>query len=200
MESRTRLTLGGMATVAASVAVVCAVAMSTSAALADAPGAPAGAAVLVPAPAEPVAASAEPARAAEPPAPPQPAQDEPETVPAPEPEDVAAPVQAADESVPTAPAVEQRLLAQAEESGSWADAYAWASAHGWPQGRTDAWIARLEADLARQHADDAESSRQLKSPDADSRIEPAPSGKASGRDRSGPPSGKKREQSQVPPG
>ena len=39
MESRTRLAIGGMATVAASVAVVCAVAMTTSVALADVRGA-----------------------------------------------------------------------------------------------------------------------------------------------------------------
>ena len=43
VESRTRLAIGGMATVAASVAVVCAVAMTNSVALADAAGAPVGA-------------------------------------------------------------------------------------------------------------------------------------------------------------
>ena len=62
VEGRTRLALGGMATVAASVAVVCAVAMTTTVALADSAGSPAGArSVIVPASATtPVAASATP--------------------------------------------------------------------------------------------------------------------------------------------
>ena len=40
VDSRTRLAIGGMVTVAASVAVVCVVAMTSSVALADAAGAP----------------------------------------------------------------------------------------------------------------------------------------------------------------
>uniref|UniRef100_UPI00197C1FB7 hypothetical protein n=1 Tax=Microbacterium sp. CPCC 204701 TaxID=2493084 RepID=UPI00197C1FB7 len=65
MDARTGLVIGGMATVAASVAVVCAVALTTPAALADSPGTNvATARVLVPASASVSAALVAPVEAA----------------------------------------------------------------------------------------------------------------------------------------
>jgi hypothetical protein len=205
VESRTRLTLGGMATVAASVAVVCAVAMTTSAALADSPGATVGAPVRVPASTATAAASSDvPASEVGTPAPestaaPQTPVTEPETVPAPEPEDVAVTIQTPDPGEVSA-ATEDRFVEAAEVTGAWDEAYAWAEERGWPQARIDAWIARLDSKLTEKRANDAGSFRLVEVSDADSRIEPAKAEKASGRDRSGSTSGSKREQSQVPPG
>jgi hypothetical protein len=204
VESRTRLTLGGMATVAASVAVVCAVAMTTSAALADSPGTPAGAPVLVPAaaattsPAVSEGSAPAPAEsAAASPVPPAPV-DEPQTVPAPEPEDVAASAQAPSAAGQPPATTEQRLVDQAAASGTWDDAYAWAQERGWSEARTEAWIARLDAKLAEQGTRDAGSTRMPKH--LDTLTDSAQTVTSSGRDHSGPTSGSKRERSQVPPG
>ena len=203
-ESRTRLSLGGMATVAASVAVVCAVAMTTSAALADAPGRSAGASVRVPAAAttsSPAASEVSvpaPAQSAAADPLPQAPVDEPQTVPAPEPEDVAVSAQTSGAAVPSTTTIEQRLVDEAAASGKWDDAYAWAQEHGWTAARTEAWIARLETKLADKRTQDADSSRMPKHPDT--RTDSAETGTSSGRDHSGSTSGSKRERSQVPPG
>ena len=202
MEGRTRLALGGMATVAASVAVVCAVAMSTTVALADSAGSPAGArSVIVPASAAtPVAASATPSPTPQPQVPAV----EAETVPAPEPEDVASVIAPQTPTGEQASATEDEIVAEVEESGSWDDAYAWAQKRGWSAARIEAWIARLESKIAGKGTADT-GSDQLSSNDsgAGNRTDPllpADAGTPSGRDHSGSTSGLKREQSRVPPG
>ena len=204
MEGRTRLALGGMATVAASVAVVCAVAMTTSVALADSAGSPAGAeSVVVPASAASAAASATPEASTAPVTPQAPA-DRPETVPAPEPEDVASPpivqTQVGEPSAET----EDQFVTEVQESGSSDAAYAWAEQRGWSSARIDAWIARLESKAAEKVRKNADSDRLTSSDSGagkrtDPRL-PADAGTPSGRDLSGSTSGSKREQSRVPPG
>ena len=204
MEGRTRLALGGMATVAASVAVVCAVAMTTSVALADSAGSPAGAeSVVVPASAASAAASATPEASTAPVTPQAPA-DQPETVPAPEPEDVASPpivqTQVGEPSAET----EDQFVTEVQESGSSDAAYAWAEQRGWSSARIDAWIARLESKAAEKVRKNADSDRLTSSDSGagkrtDPRL-PADAGTPSGRDLSGSTSGSKREQSRVPPG
>ena len=202
MEGRTRLALGGMATVAASVAVVCAVAMTTTVALADSAGSPAGArSVIVPAAATtPAAASATPPPTAAPQVPVV----EAETVPAPEPEDVAS---ATALQMPTGEqlsATEDEIVAEVEKSGSWDDAYAWAQKRGWSAARIQAWIVHLESMFAGEGTADT-GSDELSSNDSDAGnrsdpLLPADAGTPSGRDHSGSTSGLKREQSRVPPG
>jgi hypothetical protein len=210
VEGRTRLALGGVATVTASIAVVCAVAMTTSIALADVVGAPVGGrAVVVPASDRSTpTASASPTVVH-----PQPRAEAPETVPAPEPEDVAAPP-ATQTPVASAPAprtsapqssadepsgaVEGTLVAEVENSGSWDAVYRWAEARGWSPERIAAWVERLESKLADSR------SAQTKSKDDTSGNRLAPllppeTGDTSGRDLSGSTPGSKREQSRVPP-
>jgi hypothetical protein len=204
VEGRTRLALGGVATVAASIAVVCAVAMTTSVALADSAGAPAGAeSVIVRAPAASAAASPSPV-ASPPPAPSQTPTDQPETVPAPEPEDISSPPIVQTQTGEPSVATEDQLVTDVQESGSWDAAYAWAEQRGWSSARTDAWITRLESKAAEKVRKNT-GSDQLASNDSgagnrtDSRL-PAHAGTPSGRDHSGSTSGSKREQSRVPPG
>jgi len=204
VEGRTRLALGGIATVAASVAVVCAVAMTTSVALADSAGSPAGAqSVIVPASAASAAASPTPAASTEPVTPQTPA-DQPETVPAPEPEDVASPPIVQTQVGEPSAATEDQFVTEVQESGSWDAAYAWAEQRGWSSARIDAWIARLESKVAEKVRKNT-GSDQLTSNDSgagkrtDPRL-PADAGTPSGRDQSGSTSGSKREQSRVPPG
>ena len=212
MDSRTRLAIGGMTTVAASIAVVCAVAMTTSAALADSAGAVVGArAVVVPTSAasptpvaRPSTAPATPPAAALVPA-------QPETVPAPEPEDISGPVTAQTAATEPSPETEHQLAAEVAASGSWDAVYAWADEHGWPQARTEAWIARLGAKISDGKADKgadepaAEDADKLVAPDSviDDRAEPpstpAKAEKTSERDLPGPSFGSKRERSLVPP-
>ena len=144
MESRTRFAIGGVSTVVASVAVVCAVALTNSVALADTAGAPVAATpIVVPSP----SASA---RAVAPAARPTPTQTAPatetpvaEAVPAPAPIVVADRV-ATEESQPTA----DQAVAAAVASGSWQPVRDWAAVHRWSQARIDAWIVRLEEKAA----------------------------------------------------
>jgi hypothetical protein len=202
VDSRTRLAIGGMATVAASVAVVCVVAMTSSIALADAAGAPIGSRPVV-VPSATSSATPTPSRSAVPPHAQVPVVvDEPETVPAPEPEDVAASQDSSAEATEPSAAVEDALVAAVAAAGSWDAARLWAEQQGWPAGRVDAWIERLAAKLERTGATapdrlasvDAESDAPIKSQNS------AKADKASGRDLSGSSSGSKREQSRVPPG
>lgn len=201
MEGRTRLAIGGIAAVASSVALVCAVAMTTSFALADSAGAPAGAQVIVPS--APTAVPVSPPESTEVAAPEQAAVDQPETVPAPEPEDVAPPADSAAPIGEPSAAAEDQLVAEIEQSGSWDAAYAWAEKYGWPRARVDEWIARLEVKLADKRAKDAASSLTSDTSGAGNRAElllPAEAGNPSGLDLSGSSSGSKREQARVPPG
>lgn len=204
VEGRTRLAIGGVATFAASVAVVCAVAMTTSVALADSAGAPAGArSVIVPAAAAMPSVVPTPTTSALRPAA-RTYADLPETVPAPAPEDVASPVGAHPSVGEPSAASEDQLIAQIEQSGSLDAAYAWAQQQGWQPARVDAWITRREADVAEKGAKDApESHLGSDESTAGNRIAsppPAETGTTSGRDLSGSSSGTKREQSRVPPG
>ena len=205
VEGRTRLAIGGVATFAASVAVVCAVAMTTSSALADSAGAAAGArSVIVPVSAAatasvvPTPATSAPGPAARTPA------DQPETVPAPAPEDIASPLGANASAGEASAAPEDQLIAEIEQSGSLDAAYAWAQQRGWQPARVDAWIARLEAKVAEKGAKDAAGSHLSSDESAAGNhiapLLPAETGTTSGRDLSGSSSGTKREQSRVPPG
>ena len=142
MESRTRFAIGGMSTVVVSVAVVCAVALTNSVALADSAGVPVKASpVVVPSPspstsrdvARPLASDTTRVAAAT-------VIPDAEMVPAPAPIAVKA-TAASDASRPTSAAA----LADAQASGSWEPVRLWANANGWPQGRIDAWIQRLES-------------------------------------------------------
>lgn len=153
VDSRTWLVIGGMTTVAASIAVVCAVAMTTSSALVDAAGATVAARpVVVP------TSAASPTPVARPtalPVTPPPAASVPvlpETVPAPAPEDIAAPSSGqAPVSEPSA-RTEDELAAAVAASGSWDVVYAWAQQRGWSQARTEAWIARLGTKISDDRA------------------------------------------------
>jgi hypothetical protein len=137
-----------MTTVAASIAVVCAVAMTTSTALVDSVGAAVSTRpVVVPtSPATPPAASASPAPVT-PPAPALPV--EAETVPAPEPVEISAP-SGDDALAEPSTWTEEELAAAVAASGSWDVVYAWTAERGWSPARTEAWIARLEAKIARE--------------------------------------------------
>ena len=140
MESRTRFAIGGMSTVVVSVAVVCAVALTNSVALADSAGVPVKASpVVVPSP----TASSEVAPAPIPETPRVPDATvipDAETVPAPAPIAVTTAEPSDTATQPTSAVA----LAEAEASGSWEPVRLWANANGWPQGRIDAWVERLE--------------------------------------------------------
>ncbi|MCR2762284.1 hypothetical protein NQ152_02045 [Microbacterium sp. zg.B48] len=199
MDGLTRLAIGGMATVAASVAVVCLVAISTTVALADSAGAPIGARpVIVPLP----AAVPTPAPSASTAAPVVTLPAEPETVPAPDPQEVAAPV------IPQTPAgepsaqLEAELAAAVAASGSWDAVRAWAEQRGWTPARTEAWIAQLTIRIENERGT-APDRHDRPEPRVGTRPDPqipARSGNPSGDDLSGSMSGLKREQSRVPPG
>jgi hypothetical protein len=175
--------------------------MTTTVALADSAGSPAGArSVVVPASAASASASATPSPT---PAPQVPAV-EAETVPAPEPEDVASATASQTPSGEQLSATEDEIVAEVEKSGSWDDAYAWAQKRGWSTARIEAWIVHLESKIAGKGTADT-GSDQLSSndPGAGNRADPllpADAGTPSGRDHSGSTSGLKREQSRVPPG
>ena len=153
MESRTRFAIGGVSTVVASVAVVCAVALTNSVALADAAGAPIAAAPIV-VPSSPAVAptvqtqlqqtqARQIASAIETPVA--------EAVPAPAPLVVAYHV-----TTQVSRATADKAVAEAEASGSWQPVREWASHNRWSQERIDAWIVRLEAkrQAAQARADD----------------------------------------------
>lgn len=148
MEVRTRSAVGGVAAVAASVAMIWIVALTTSASLADAPGATSAAGpVVVPSAAPSPAASA--TAPAGPVAPPAPAPvTGPETVSAPEPVEVAPAPAVPAPDVPvadTSAAQEEQVIAEAVRSGAWEAALAWAAQQGWTGERLQAWVSRLEA-------------------------------------------------------
>jgi len=143
-----RLAVGGAATVAASVAVVCAVALSNAAALADTAGRPlAFERVEVP------LATSSPTPAASPlvvPTPtPQPpsASESPETVPAPEPLEVAPATPAPRAAEPSAPAPESAVTPDqsgrqaAASAAAWERLLRWAHSKGWSDADVAEWIA-----------------------------------------------------------
>jgi len=155
-----------VSTVVASVAVVCAVALTNSVALVDSAGSPAGAQpVVVPTPsgtvqtdsptpsAPPTAPSASTPRAPAVPVPP--AQDEaaPEQrTPSqtPKADDAtntrtSAPVVVADPppAAHVAPATLEAAIAESRASGSWDAVREWAASVGWTSSRIDAWITHM---------------------------------------------------------
>ena len=151
MDERMRLAVGGAATIFVSVAVVCAVAVTNAAALADTSGAPVSfAQVDVPLSTPRPAPSTTPAVivttptivAADPVA-------TPETLPAPEPEDVA-PADSAPAPVVEAPAPEQvPAESSSDQSGTspaisartWERLIRWAHSNGWSDAEIARWLA-----------------------------------------------------------
>lgn len=173
MESRTRLAIGGMATVAASVTVICIVALTNTLALSESDGTPIGAGpVVVPASGSPSAgvdgatpsATPTPTPVPQPIPAPQPIDPAPspptaEVVPAPDaqvvtpvrpspvaeqPSQPSQPAKPAQPATPSPPSTKDEAIAQSEASGSWDPLRAWAASQGWSSGRTDALISRLE--------------------------------------------------------
>lgn len=159
MDARTGLVIGGMTAVAASVAVVCAVAMTNTAALKDSPATTVAASrILVPAASSP---SATPTPTPEVPTPAvTPTQAE--VVEAPDPTEVepsvpsaAAPPQTSTVAAPPAPdagktpADVDAAIEAARATGTWDSLRAWAAAHGWTTGRIDALVERLMREAAR---------------------------------------------------
>ena len=172
MESRTRLAIGGMATVAASVTVICVVALTNSLALSESTGSPIDAApVIVPASntdASPgVAATPTPAPGATPvstPAPPvvetptAPSTSTPtaEVVPVPEAK-VVTPTRPAPDghtTKPTASDTQEKAIARAKAARSWEPLREWAERRGWSEERIDRFIAKLKRLFAEQSAGD----------------------------------------------
>lgn len=163
MYARMRLAIGGAATVAASVAVVCAVALTNSAALADSAGRVVPLARIdVPLARADVPLARIGVPAATPSVPPAPlALPSPrasltpatETLPAPAPQDVApetrtvSPVAAPGDPhpEPSSAAVdpnEQDFLAGAAAAGEWDRALEWAHSRGWSDADIARWVAR----------------------------------------------------------
>jgi hypothetical protein len=173
VDARTGLVIGGMTAVAASVAVVCVVAMTNTAALKDSPATTVAAAkILVPAASPTATPAVRPTAAPTPEAvvPPQPTTQA-EVVEAPDPTEVEPTAEtrapAPDVPAPTAPeppakepsAKEQapadvdEAIAAAQAAGTWDSLRAWAAQQGWSAGRLDALIARLERGKTSGHVD-----------------------------------------------
>ncbi|MEV5068530.1 hypothetical protein MRBLMI12_000072 [Microbacterium sp. LMI12-1-1.1] len=153
MEARTGLVIGGVTAVAASIAVVTAVALANTMALADSPGTSlASERVIVPSASSP-SPSASAAVTPEAPVPPVNA----EVVEAPAPQVVDQPL-ASDGSrattnapiaaEPAAPADIETVIAAAKAAGSWEELRSWANAQGWTTARIDALVSRLERETA----------------------------------------------------
>ncbi|MDY0911073.1 hypothetical protein [Microbacterium sp. CFBP9034] len=144
-----------MSTVAASVAVICAVALTNSMALSDTQGSTVHAARVV-VPSSGGASAANGGEAPDDVAPVPPAAEETRTlpvtpvaeiVPAPDPVVIAPPVaQPVAEPHGGSPVIpsQAEAVAAAKASGSWDSAREWAATVGWSQARIDAWIAKLE--------------------------------------------------------
>lgn len=156
MDGRTRLAIGGIATVAASVAVICTVALTNSAALSHADAVTIRAPkIVVPEGARTAAAQPTPQPAPSPkktsePADPIDTAPAAEIVPAPAPVIVAPSVPSAPEPSPSAPAPEQasagdeEAIAEAVRTGAWDTIREWAAGWGWSSERIEAWIAKLQ--------------------------------------------------------
>jgi len=162
MDARTGFAAGGFIVGATFVAVACAVTLSNSAALADAPGVAAGLATIRVSPSS--AGTTATPRASAPavttpensaPAPSAAA----EVVPAPEPRDVSAAVEAPAVPAAEAPAApvapapaapdyltlsKDQIQDEAVRSGSWDQLRAWAVAQGWTEQRIGHWIEMLQ--------------------------------------------------------
>ncbi|MFK4806320.1 hypothetical protein ACI3KX_10660 [Microbacterium sp. ZW CA_36] len=182
MEARTGLVIGGVTAVAASIAVVTAVALANTMALADSPGTSlASERVIVPSATSPSASpSASAAVTPEAPVPPVNA----EVVEAPAPQVVDQPL-ASDGSrattnapiaaEPAAPADIETVIAAAKAAGSWEELRSWANAQGWTTARIDALVSRLE----RGAAETAERPVRTQSDDQQNLVAPGEQQKSS---------------------
>ena len=179
MEARTGLVIGGVTAVAASIAVVTAVALANTMALKESPGTSlASEGVVVPSTTSPTASPrATPtvtlevvppaaAEVVEAPAPlvvdPPFAADAPR-IPA-APATPPAPVTAPDASVPATAADIEAVIAAAKASGSWDELRAWTQAHGWTAARTDALVSRLERELAEKSPEPSSNAELAEAP------------------------------------
>ncbi|GAA5028966.1 hypothetical protein GCM10025738_07540 [Microbacterium fluvii] len=179
MDSRARLAFGGAATVAASVAVVCAVALSNGAALADSSGVTlTGARVVVPSASTAAAPAPSPSASASAEAPQIDHVDAPETVPAPEPVVVAPVAQtqtspatsststSSKSSTSSSSRSEKSRDESAGERGASDAVREWAQNQGWSQKRTAAWLEKVQATMGGDDArvgDRADRARQSSS-------------------------------------
>lgn len=158
MDARTGFAAGGFIVGATFVAVACAVTLSNSAALADAPGVAAGLATIRVSPSSagttPTPRASAPGAGAAENSVPAPSTSA-EVVPAPEPRDVSAPAAPAAEvpGAPVAPAPaapdylgfsKEQIQDEAVRSGSWDRLRAWAVAQGWAEQRIEHWIEMLQ--------------------------------------------------------
>lgn len=158
MEARTGLVIGGATAVAASIAVVTAVALANTAALADAPGTSvASEPIVIPSAGSPSATPQPTATIAPPVEAPAAAVAGPEVVEAPAPVVVDASRTIGDAGSPSAPVTApppappvdlEAVIAASRAAGNWDAVRDWAAANGWPAGRTDALVKRLESERA----------------------------------------------------
>ncbi|MDQ7879895.1 hypothetical protein Q9R08_18025 [Microbacterium sp. QXD-8] len=198
MEARTGLVIGGVTAVAASIAVVTAVALANTMALADSPGTSlASEHVVVPAATSPSPSPSPSATPAVTPAALVPPADA-EVAEAPAPLVVAQPPAAdgsrptanapaaPDRAQPAAPADIEPVIAAAKAAGSWEELRSWAAAHGWTTARTDALVSRLERELA-EKSEVAERPVQTQSDGQQNLVAPVEQQKSSADRRSNGP-------------
>jgi hypothetical protein len=155
VDSRTWFAVGGVSTVAASVAVVCLVALTNAAALADSAGAPVSVGpVVVPAPS---ATAGHPL--AHPTVSPTPRSQTPTADPtSPAADGGTDAATTATRGVPGAmvaaapahviPASAEAALVESRAAGTWDAIREWARSVGWSEGRISAWVVRLEQEKA----------------------------------------------------
>jgi len=187
MDGRTKLAMGGATTLVASIAVVCAVAVTNAAALADTAGAPLSrSSVHLPAasPPTPVITAQPVARTTT----------DPETVPVVDPTvitPVVPPAPAVPPPAPPAPVADQgesQVADAAVDSGRRNEALEWARNRAWSEADIQQWAAQLQARI------DQRAERADRTP---SQL-PANAGSPSERDRWSH-EGSKRDQSRIPP-
>ena len=184
MEARTGLVIGGVTAVVASIAVVTAVALTSTMALADSRGTSlASERVVVPsAPAPSASPRATPTATSET----QAAVDA-EVVEAPAPlvvdtssgsQEARIPATPAvppaaqpapDVAAPTIPADLEPAIAAAKAAGSWEGLRTWALAHGWNAARIDALLSRLDREMA-AHAPSADGTAEHNDSDTHRRL------------------------------
>jgi hypothetical protein len=188
VEARTGLVIGGVTAVAASIAVVTAVALANTMALADSPGTSlASEHVVVPSASSPSASpSATPAVTPAVPVPPADA----EVVEAPAPLVVDQPPATGgsrtpptpntrDAPEPAAPADIEPVIAAAKAAGSWEELRSWAAAHGWTTARIDALVSRLERERQTEKTELAERPVQTQSDGQQNLVAPVEEQKSS---------------------
>jgi hypothetical protein len=155
LDSRTWFAVGGVSTVAASVAVVCLVALTNAAALADSAGAPVSVGpVVVPTPsggagqhlAHPTASPSAPYTPTATAEPLPPVQSRVDAVT--DATRAGSGTTVASAPAHVIPATAEAALAESRAAGTWDAVREWATSVGWSQGRIDAWVTRLENEVA----------------------------------------------------